>query len=294
MRGILLIFIAACCYGVLSPIVKLAYGAGYTVSDVTGVQALIGMLFFWIVSLSQSAARKRSERKPLKVKKAVKLMLLGLPIGLTSMFYYQAVEFIPASLGILLLFQFTWIGILAEAIANREFPSGIKLIALVLLLGGTALVAGVRPESFNFWGTIYGFLAAISYSAFIWINGRVATDVPAVPKSKWMMTGATLLIFAVYTPEFLWDGALTDGLLYYGVPLALFGTIIPPLFFALGVPLIGVGLTSILSAVELPVAVLFSMLLLSEPVSAWQWVGVCIILTGVLLPNRNVLAEARV
>lgn len=287
MRGILLIFIGAASYGVLSPIVKLAYNAGYTVADVTGVQALIGLLFFWVVSWTGDfrARKEFRKEKALRPAKTVQLMLLGLPIGLTSMFYYQAVQFIPASLGILLLFQFTWIGIVAEAIANKQFPSRLKLGALALLLGGTALAAGVRWESFHLMGTIYGLLAALSYSMFIWINGRVATDVKAVPKSKWMMTGATILIFLVYFPDFLFNGKLVDGLLVYGIPLAVFGTIIPPLFFALGVPKIGVGLTSIISAVELPVAVLFSILLLSEPVGWLQWVGVVIILLGTILPN---------
>jgi hypothetical protein len=40
-----------------------------------------------------------------------------------------------------------------------------------------------------------------------------------------------------------------------GVVLALFGTIIPPLLMNAGFPLTGIGLGSIVSALELPVSV---------------------------------------
>jgi len=50
-------------------------------------------------------------------------------------------------------------------------------------------------------------------------------------------------------------------------------------------PKTGVSLGSILSAVELPVAVCLSFFVLHEPVSILQWVGVLLILFFVVLIN---------
>ena len=40
LKGILLVLFGACSFGVLSTFVKLAYGEGYSLGDVTGTQAM--------------------------------------------------------------------------------------------------------------------------------------------------------------------------------------------------------------------------------------------------------------
>ncbi|MEA4904267.1 MAG: EamA family transporter, partial [Petrimonas sp.] len=67
--------------------------------------------------------------------------------------------------------------------------------------------------------------------------------------------------------------------------LALLGTVIPPLFFSFGMPRTGVSLGAILSAAELPVAVVSSSLILREDVQALQWIGVFLILSAIVLTN---------
>ncbi len=101
-----------------------------------------------------------------------------------------------------------------------------------------------------------------------------------------MLTGAVILVFILFPPSFLFNGVLWSGLLLYAVPLALFGAVIPPLFFfSIGVPNIGEGLTGILGAAELPVAVILSSFVLHEHVSVLQWIGVVVVLIGVALPE---------
>jgi drug/metabolite transporter (DMT)-like permease len=50
-------------------------------------------------------------------------------------------------------------------------------------------------------------------------------------------------------------------------------------------PLTGMGLGAIIASVEIPVSVLMAHLLLKEPVSFLQWVGVILILFSVVLMN---------
>lgn len=83
----------------------------------------------------------------------------------------------------------------------------------------------------------------------------------------------TVLIFP---PTYLTDGSLFEGLFLYGCLLA---------FFNIGVPRIGAGMASILGAAELPTAVLAPSLFLQESVSLLQWLGVLIILFGIVLPE---------
>lgn len=92
----------------------------------------------------------------------------------------------------------------------------------------------------------------------------------------------TVLIFP---PTYLTDGSLFEGLFLYGCLLAFFGVLIPTAFFNIGVPRIGAGMASILGAAELPTAVLAPSLFLQESVSLLQWLGVLIILFGIVLPE---------
>lgn len=73
--------------------------------------------------------------------------------------------------------------------------------------------------------------------------------------------------------------------------LALFGTILPPILLNKGFPLTGVGLGSIVSALELPVSVTFAFFLLNEKVLFLQWIGILIILFAVLLINLNFIQK---
>ena len=275
----------AASYGILSTIAKLSYSAGFTASDATSGQMVIGVVILW--SIVFFLERKKSTVHATKAE-AVNLMLMGIPMALTSIFYYQSVLLLPASIAILLLFQFTWIGILFESISKKQLPSLAKVISVVILLGGTVLASGVLTtgiEGFNTKGIIYGLLASVSYAFFIFFNGKTSIKVSAAKKTAWMLTGATILTVIVYPPVFLFNGAIAQGYLIYGIPLALFGAVIPPFLFAIGIPKIGVGLSSIINATELPVAVLASSIVLSEVVSRSQWIGVLVILSAMIIPN---------
>ncbi|MBO1914125.1 EamA family transporter, partial [Microvirga sp. 3-52] len=76
-----------------------------------------------------------------------------------------------------------------------------------------------------------------------------------------------------------------SGLWIYGLILGVFGIVIPIYLFSIAVPKVGTATASILSAAELPVAVTVSVILLSEPLSFLQVIGIIIILIGMTLPT---------
>lgn len=71
----------------------------------------------------------------------------------------------------------------------------------------------------------------------------------------------------------------------FGLILGFFGTILPIFLLATAVPKVGGGLASILSAMELPVAVIASVIVLHEPITQLQIIGIILILTGIALPT---------
>ena len=71
----------------------------------------------------------------------------------------------------------------------------------------------------------------------------------------------------------------------WGIVIAVFGTIIPPLLMNAGFPHTGLGLGSIISSVELPVSVMMAFFILGETVIFSQWVGIVLILIAIVIMN---------
>lgn len=281
LKYALLVFLGACSYGSLSTIIKLGMKDGFSMQQLVGSQYFFGWVMLLLSVLLFS-------RKKLGMKLGLSLLVAGITISLTGIFYGFAVEELPASIAIVLLFQFTWIGVILEAIVDRKFPSREKCISMLILLIGTILAGGILEPSvggITAKGVIFGLMSAVSFAFYIFVSGRVATQVPAVNKSLYMTTSALIIILMVFSPSFIYDGAIPDGLWKFGLPLGLLGIVIPVLFFSIGVPKLGSGLGAILGAAELPAAVVASVLILHEEVSLLRWVGIIVVLLGIATPQ---------
>lgn len=275
-------FLGACSFGMLSTIVKHAYAEGYSVGEITGSQAFWGAVMLWIFLLFRMNRKKEVETKKTAWWKP---MLLGLSNAVVSVTYYQAVNLLPASIAIILLMQYLWISVLFEYLLFKKKPDKIQSISVIIVLIGTCFAGGLFGEEINTLnskGVLLGFVAAMAYAGVILVSGRYANDLLPELKSALIVTGSCLLIFIVYPPVYLISGDWY--LLKWVLPLALFGMVIPPLFFAYGVPKAGVGLSAVLSAAELPVAVILSYTILKESVTFLQWLGVLLILSAMILP----------
>lgn len=280
----LIVFLGGCCYGVLSTVVKLAYAKGYTMSQVTGSQLIMGTLILWLIVLF-------TKKQKLELGQIIKMLVSGIPVGLTGVFYYQSLQTLDASLAIVFLFQFVWIGTLLEWLIGGKVPSSSKIVSIVVLLIGTILSAGLLTDGITelpMLGLMWGMLSAITFSAFIYISSSVGNELPPVQKSALLSTGGLLTVMALFPPTFVLDLNVLSGIAPYGFFLGLFGVVLPPILFAIGMPRVGVGLGTILAASELPVAVIMSAMILSEKVMIIQWLGVVIILGGIYLGNLNI------
>lgn len=292
LKGIIYILLGACSYGVLSTFVKLAYHDGFIVNDVVGIQMLLGALLLWGFLLVSRLGKKNSAAPKYVAashKQIILLIGLGSTTGLTGMFYYLALQYISASLAIVLLFQFTWMGVMAEAIINRRLPGAGKLLSLIPLLIGTLSATNLFATGFggiHWLGFLYGLLAAVSYTIFILLSGRVAVQVNPVLKTALMVSGGCMICMIVLPPAFLSDARLFVELaLRYGLALAVLGPFLSTLMFSKGAPLTGSGMASILGAAELPTAVLMSAVVLHEQVGMPHYLGMLLILLGIVFPE---------
>lgn len=280
-----MVFAGACSFGILSTFVKLAYREGYTAAEISVTQACTGMIVLWILYLLT-----RRQRHRVKPGDWAWLLLTGGGIGLTSFVYYVSVAYIPASVAIVILMQFTWIGLLMEALLFKKIPSLLQLITTILILVGTWLGSGLAGGSLSglsVKGLLYAGASAFLYAVYIIANSRVGKSLDTGKKSAVIITGSTLCIFLVNAPQLLASTHFDTGLLKWALFLSLFGTIIPPLLFAKGIPKVGAGISAVIMTAELPVAIVCSHFILLEPVNGLQWAGVALMLLSMLLLNAR-------
>ncbi|WP_289666043.1 EamA family transporter [Flavobacterium panacagri] len=287
LKGVFFVALGATTYGMLATFVKMAYSEGYTTAEVTTSQFIYGITGILLINLFQ---RIKNKNKTIKAtpKNIFSLMLAGTSLGMTSLFYYLAVKYIPVSIGIVLLMQTVWMGVLLEMILEKKLPSKQKVIAVFIVLFGTVLATNIMKNdiSLDWRGLVWGILAAASFTTTMFTANRVATEISSAQRSLYMLLGGSIIVFsfALATQETTFN---LDIFLKWGIVLSLFGTIIPPMLMNLGFPLTGIGLGSIVSALELPVSVMMAFVLLNEKVVFSQWIGIVLIILAIIIMNVN-------
>ncbi|WP_339294237.1 DMT family transporter [Paenibacillus sp. FSL W7-1279] len=282
LKNSFFVFLGACCFGILSTVVKLAYQEGFLFQEVMISQFGTGWLILLLLMLFFG-------RHKVTGKQFLRLAGVGLCTCLTGVTYYLALQSIPASIAVVLLFQFTWIGVIIEAVVKRQWPDKSTVISVIILFVGTMMAGGMLGAGeiqLNWKGAILGLTAALMMALFVFFSGRVETQMSPITRSFYTSTGGLILLTILFTPKAYTEISLFDnGLWLFGLILGVFGVVLPVLLFALGAPKISTGLATILGAGELPVAVIASVLVLSEQVTALQWIGVIVILLGIAYPQ---------
>ena len=289
VKGVFLVALGASSYGMLATFVKLAYldTEKFTTAEVTTSQFVYGILGILLINLFQKINNKREIAKATP-KNIYNLILAGTSLGTTSVFYYLCVKYIDVSIAIVLLMQTVWMGVLLEWILDKKVPSKQKVIAVFIVLTGTLLATNIlfNAVEINLTGIFWGILAATSFTTTMFTANKVALNVSSAQRSLFMLLGGAIvvLIFSLYTQNRPFNFAI---FVKYGMFLALFGTIIPPLLLNAGFPKTGIGLGSIVSSIELPISVLMAYFLLNETVVFSQWIGILLILTAIAIMNIN-------
>ncbi|MFA5575477.1 MAG: EamA family transporter [Brumimicrobium sp.] len=308
IKGVFFVGFGAAMYGMLATFVKIAYNEGYTTAEVTTAQFSIGLIILFLIN----QIRKLFGNNPVSVKKGdtKKLVIAGTSYGCTSLFYYLSVQYIDVSIAIILLMQSVWLSVVVEAFIDKKPPELKKIIATIIVLLGTFFATNVLQSDvqLDIRGLFWGMMAASSYTATMFTANKIANYLPPTQKSFIMLIGGAIVIFLFlifsqigpyyfdsFKSIYLTFSEDTSGIrafnwnifVGFGLFLAVFGTVLPPIFLNKGFPHAGLGLGSIVSSIELPVSVMMALILLGEKIAPIQWFGIVLILAAIILMNLN-------
>lgn len=280
-------------YGAIAPITKLVFDAGFTWQDAVTAQGTFGLMWFALIFCLQCLMRKPTAA--VSPKGAGMLMLTGFVTCGTCIFYDIALSRLPVAVAITMLFQFTWIGSVIQAITTRKVPHPAQLAAVVVVMTGTLFASGIFSAEldidYDLIGIACGLIAAMCCATFMFLSGKVEVGMPPIQRGLLICIGSTVLGNLI-NPSFIVCGTITN-IAPLGAALGFFAMLFPVVLFGLGTPKLPAGTSTVLASSELPCSIVLTLLILGEGVDALQTLGVVLILAGVIVSQLPSLLRPR-
>lgn len=290
----LLVLLGGASYGLVSPIVKLAYIHGFSAQDVTSGQFYYAAVILWLFTAFTGLRGQRSRRRArLSVGDWRRLLLLGVFGTATAVFYYQALTMLPAWMAIILLFQFSWMTFAIAYLVTRKAPTRGEWRGILLIAAGTLLanIHGFHAgQALSARGFVFGLCAGATYASFLYVNEGISTQTSPFFRAAVVTSISAILISFIYAPSLALVRASIHGMWLFGILIGLFSQAIPTSLFGIGIPRVGGAASAILGSVELPVAVILAAVIVHEHVLWTGWLGVALIMIGIAVGQRRTAA----
>jgi len=280
--GTLFVLCSGAGFGTLGVLGVVAGEEGLSIPTVLFFRFALATILVWSVLAVRGELRLLSGRN----------LLVGFALGAfgyaaMSGLYFVGLEFMTAGMvGIVLYTYPVFVLVLAATFLN-EVVDRQRIAALLVTLGGIALITGADPAAADPRGVGIVLVAAVVYATYITVSRTTLEDVSAPTLTAHVLPAAAL--------TFLVIGLATNSLsvpstgVGWGavVGIAVVATAMPIFAFFAGLSRIGAGPASILSAVEPVVTVALGAAFLAEPVSVVVLVGGGLVLVGVVLVTRR-------
>lgn len=201
--------------------------------------------------------------------------------------YFVGLEFMTAGMVGIVLYTYPIFVLVLAAAFLEESVDRRSVAALLVTLGGIALITGADPEAADPRGVGIVLLAAIVYASYITVSRTTLEDVSAPTLTAHVLPAAALTFLAIGIAANSLSVPTTTVGWATVVGIAVVATAGPIFAFFAGLSRIGAGPAAILSAVEPVVTVALGAAFLDEPVSIVVVIGGGLVLVGVVLITRR-------
>ncbi|MBV6493978.1 MAG: hypothetical protein LDLANPLL_02002 [Turneriella sp.] len=286
VAGLLFTILGAAGFSAKAILAKLSYRYGISGFGTLTLRMLFALPLYALIFAWYFRRENRETRTAFR-KDIFAISLVGLfGYYFASWFDFVGLEYISASFERLLLFIYPTLVLFMSLVWLRKKAGKKEIIALVITYIGIGISYHNEAASLGekaHIGAVYIVLAAITYAIYL-----VATEKLAQRYSPMVFTSFAILVSAVailihgtITHEKLWG--FPTQVYYYTVLMAIFCTVIPSLFVALGIAYIGSNRAAILSSLGPVLTIYLAYLVLGEDVNAAQMLGTVCVIFGVAL-----------
>ena len=232
-------------------------------------------------------ARKKESGTKIRPRDLIKLVITGAMIGVNWILLFEAYNHTTVAIATLCYYMEPTIVVLLSPIIFKERLTGKKAICATISIIGMVLVSGVigssGAQNGSFKGILLGLGAAIFYAAVVIMN-KTIPGIEAFQRTTILLlsAGITMLPYVLFTHGFQSGGfnvtsillLLVLGIVHTGIAYAMyFGSMD-------GLRMQTIAVFSYIDPVS---ALLFSALLLREPLSVLNMIGAVMIIGSAII-----------
>lgn len=276
-KGLLLVLLAACAYGTMPILAKIAYANGVTLPALLAYRFLLAAALF-------AALGWRAPALPWR--KRVLLWAIGSVFVGNALAYFTALQHTPAAVASLLLYTYPVMVTLVAPLLGLERLRARGVLAAVLAFSGCALTAaGAEMAGASPRGVVLTLVSALIYAFYVVLSSRFASDIPAEAASAHLAQACAVYFVAAgaWSGELAVPPTLTAWTLI--VAIAVICTVVALRTFLAGLSLIGPGRAAVASSVEVLITIALAVAFLGERIGTRELLGGGMILGAVALHN---------
>jgi drug/metabolite transporter (DMT)-like permease len=278
-KGSFSVLASASLLGSVAILALFAYKENVNVMTMLLLRFSLSTLFLFLFSI----CKKGYQCVCVERKQFLRLFLLG---GVFYAFfcfsYFSSIQYIPASLAVLIFYTYPTLVAIVSSFINKERITRIVVMSIFLSFFGLYFVSGPGLASANIKGLLLAVCASVFYAAYVIYGHSVMKVTPFHITVDYVYLCATifygiggLLAQNVVLPR-------TFSAWFY-VFLVSFISVCGFITFFIGVKLTTPTVASILSMVEPLVTVLLSVIFFQDRLSLMQGIGGGLVLLGALL-----------
>jgi len=282
------VLIGAIFFSTKAVFVKLAYQ--YEIDSVSLLTLRMAFSFPFFILIGFWSSRKKQGSDYVMTSQDWLLTILFGVLGyyVASLLDFLGLQYISASFERIILYLYPTLVLLMSFFLFKEKIKAIHLLALLLTYVGVgiAFYENLQLKLGNdiIKGSLLVFTAAIAYAIYLVGSGQLLPKRGTIRYNSISMSAACIGIFihnGVVHGLDLFN--FSAPIYYYGIALAMIGTVIPSFLMAEGIRVIGSSNASIIGSIGPISTIVLAYLLLGERLGWLQGIGTLFVIAGVLL-----------
>ena len=281
-KGLLMAMGAGVCWGATGLFGTLLFAQGFEPLAVASAR-----LFFAFITFAMVFLPKRYTKMAVSKKDLLLLALFSF-IGITlfNVFYLEAVGRVGISVAVVLLYTSPLFVVLFSSVFLGERITRSKVNAIALLLIGTFFVVEAYQVSLlrlNFTGIVMGLGAGLAFSLLSIFSKIALVKADQITKIFYMFFFGSIYMSLIYPPWRIFEQGISAAGFLALAGLVLISTLLAYTLYILALSHLEAGKASIAVALEPVSAILFAFVFLKDVLSVTQYLGVTLVLLGILL-----------
>lgn len=278
--GAIQVLLAGTGFGFLGIFGRWAFQEGFSVGEFLFWRFVFAAALMWV-----SILLFRPRLAHLRPKQIITSCFLGFcGYAVFSTLYFVAIQGVSVALAAMLLFTFPIFVSLGSHFVLRERMSSGQWISLVgACLGLVILLWSNDLSAHSTRAVLAGLGAAISYSIYVLVSGRMQKNVPPLSSSLYVITAAAIGLYLFHQPTLSHVLTFSPKKLGLILGIAVVCSIGPMTLFLAGLQKMKSSEASILVMIEPVMAAMAAWFFLNEELSLRQIAGAALIIGSLIL-----------